>query len=377
LKAVLVSPDFLFLVEPEPEGGGVHPLGPFPLASRLSYFLWSTMPDEELLTLAGSGALLDDQVYRHQVRRMLRDPNAAALGERFALQWFDLERLCADIHPDPKRFPEFDAGLARAMRDEVTAFFNSLLREDRSVLELIDSDSIFVNERLAPLYGLEGVSGSTMRRVRLPDRKRGGVTGMAAVAALTSYPTRTSPVLRGRWILETLLGDKVPPPPPDVPALESSQAAASPATLRQQLEIHRAQAECSSCHSKMDPLGFSLEHFDVLGRWRDEDRGQPVDAQGVLPSGETFTGPIGLKEILLKRKDAVVKHLSRKLAGFAFGRELNKFDRCVVDRTWEALQADGYRASVLVEQIATSFPFRHRFYPRTEVVEAGNEPNNP
>lgn len=364
LKAILVSPHFLFLAEPEPGEGGVHPLPALPLASKLSYFLWSSMPDDELLALAEDGQLLDEQVYRGQVRRMLADPKAQSLGERFALQWLDLERLTTDVHPDATKFPAFDPRLSRAMQQEVTEFFNDIFQNDRSLLRLIDSEDTFVNQRLAELYGIEGVQGGEFRRVRLHDRNRGGVASMPAVAALTSYPMRTSPVLRGRWVLEALLGEKVPPPPPDVPPLEEHTPKAEQLTMRAQLEAHRAKAECASCHSKMDPLGFSLENFDVLGRWRESDRGQPLDVQGVLPSGEKFSGPAGLKEILLKRKDDVIKHLIRKMAGYAFGRELNQFDQCVVDRTLEALRANEYHASQLIEQVAVSFPFRHRFYPK-------------
>jgi hypothetical protein len=188
---------------------------------------------------------------------------------------------------------------------------------------------------------------------------------MPAVHAVTSYPLRTSPVLRGRWVLESLLGDKVPPPPPDVPALEEAETGGHK-TLREQLEVHRLKSECASCHDKMDPLGFGLENFDALGRWRNADRGQPIDAKGTLPSGKTFSGPAGLKSVLMERKDAVMKHLVRKMTGYAYGRELNKFDECVVDRATEALQQNDYRSSVLVDQIAMSFPFRHRFYPKQD-----------
>jgi hypothetical protein len=363
LKAVLISPHFLFLAEPEPAEKGVQPLGALPLASKLSYFLWSSMPDEELMKLAETGALLDTNVYRHQIQRMLADPKADALGERFALQWLDLERLGTEVRPDAKHFPEFDAHLNKAMLGEVSAYFNHVFRHDRSLVDLIDSDYTFVNERLAAVYGLGLVKGDRMQKVSLDDRNRGGIVGMAAVHAATSYPLRTSPVLRGRWVLESLLGDKVPPPPPDVPALEEPEKA-GPRTLREQLETHRTKSECAACHDKMDPLGFGLENFDVLGRWREKDRGQPIDPAGTLPSGQTYSGPAGLKGVLLERKDAIVKHLVRKMTGYAFGRELNKFDECVVERAVEALQQNNYRASVLVEQVAMSFPFRHRFYPK-------------
>jgi hypothetical protein len=365
LQGVLISPHFLFLAEPEPDLGGVHPLGAFPLATKLSYFLWSSMPDERLLQLAGSGALLDTNIYRAEIRRMLKDPKAGALGERFALQWLDLERLGNEVRPDPSRFPEFDEELAATMRGEVSGYFNHVFRNDRSILELIDSDYTLVNERLAALYAIEGVEGSALRITPVHDRSRGGLLGMAAVHALTSYPLRTSPVLRGRWVLESLLGDKVPPPPPDVPALEEVSVA-DPASLREQLELHRSKSECAACHDRMDPLGFGLENFDVLGRWRETDQAGPIDARGTLPSGETYEGPDGLKEVLMDRKDKILRHLARKMTGFALGRELNKLDECVIDAAMEALEAHGYRATALVESIALSFPFRHRFHPKQD-----------
>ncbi len=366
LKSVLVSPNFLFLAEPEPEERGVVALGAVPLASKLSYFLWSTMPDAELLKVAESGELLKTNVYRAQIKRMLADLRADQLGERFAMQWLEIERLGAEVSPDAKKFPEFDAQLRVSMRREVADTFNYVIRNDRSLLELLDSDYTFVNDRLASLYGISGVKGAEFQKVSLSTKNRGGVTGMAAVHALTSFPLRTSPVLRGRWILEALLGDKVPPPPPDVPALEESAKAGHNLSLREQLKTHRLKAECASCHDKMDPLGFGLENFDNLGRWRDSDRGLAIDSEGTLPSGESFTGPAGLKKILMDRKDQVMKQLARKLTGYAFGRELNKFDDCVVDRGLEAMQQNGYRPSVLIEQIAFSFPFRHRFYPKED-----------
>jgi hypothetical protein len=366
LQAILISPHFLFLAEPEPAEGGVQRLGAVPLASKLSYFLWSSMPDERLLSLAASGELLDTNVYRAEIRRMLADPKAAALGERFALQWLDLERLGGEIRPDPAKFPEFDADLHDSMRGEVISFFNHVFSEDRSLLELIDADYTFVDERLARLYDLNGVSGSRFQKVPVDMQQRGGVLGMAAVHSLTSYPLRTSPVLRGRWILESLLGDEIKPPPPDVPALEEHGEAVAHLTLRQQLERHRIQAECAACHDKMDPLGFGLENFDVLGRWRESDKGLRIDAEGVLPSGEVFHGPEGLKQVLLERKEEILRHVARKLTGYALGRELNKFDDCVINEALKALESNGYRASVLVEVIASSAPFQQRFYPKND-----------
>ncbi|HVR37395.1 MAG TPA: DUF1592 domain-containing protein [Methylomirabilota bacterium] len=366
LQSVLISPHFLFLAEPEPDQGGVHPLGAVPLASKLSYFLWSSMPDERLLKLAENGDLLDPDIYRAEIRRMLADHKAGALGERFALQWLEVERLGHEVRPDPDAWPEFDDALNESLHAEVITFFNHIFRNDRPILELIDADYTFVNQRLAQLYGLEGISGDRFQRVSFNDPQRGGILGMAAIHTLTSYPLRTSPVLRGRWVLEALLGDKVPPPPPEVPALDEEGEALAHLSLREQLEQHRVQAECAACHDKMDPLGFGLENYDVLGRWRDTDKGLPIDARGTLPSGESFEGPDGLKQVLLDRKDRVLRHLARKMTGYAFGRELNKFDNCVIDQAMEALEMNDYRSSALIEAIATSFQFRHRFYPKHE-----------
>jgi hypothetical protein len=366
LKSVLVSPNFLFLAEPEPEERGVLALGTLPLASKLSYFLWSSMPDEELLRVAQSGELLETNVYRAQIKRMLADPKTDALGERFAMQWLEIERLGSEVNPDAKQFPEFTPELREAMRREVALTFNYIVRNDRPLTELLDSNYAFINERLAHIYGLSGVQGEQFQKVSLNTKTRGGVTGMAAVAALNSFPLRTSPVLRGRWVLEALLGEKVPPPPPDVPALEASAKDAHDLPLRDQLKIHRVKPECASCHDRMDPIGFGLENFDNLGRWREADHGKPIDASGTLPGGESFTGPEGLKKILMGRKDQVMKHLARKMTGYAFGRELNKFDECVVDGALDAMKKDDYRASVLIDQIALSFPFRHRFYPKQD-----------
>ncbi len=369
LKGILISPHFLFLAEPEPAAAGIQRLADVPLASKLSYFLWSSLPDEELLSLAEAGRLSDPIVYRAQIARMLKDPKAQALGERFALQWLDLDRLGGEVTPDATRYPEFDAELAAAMKREVADYFNHLVREDRSLLELLDSNYTFANARLAGLYGLPGVTGDALQRVELADASRGGLLGMAAVHSLTSYPLRTSPVLRGRWILESLLGDKIPPPPPDVPALDEEAAVTHGLSLREQLEQHRLKAECAACHDKMDPLGFGLENFDNLGRWRTELSGQPLDTRGTLPTGESYDGVAGLKGVLLARKDKILRHLARKMTGFAFGRELNKFDNCVIDDAMKALEHNGFRASSLIETIATSYPFQHRFYPKPDQPE--------
>jgi len=361
-KGILVSPHFLFLAEPEPEAQGITRLAPYPLATRLSMFLWSSIPDEELLQLAESGEIHDHAVLKQQVRRMLADPRSRALGENFAIQWLNLRALGQSVRPDPKQFPEFDDALVAAMKEETIRFFASVFQEDRSLLTLLDSDYTFVNESLAKLYGIDGVSGPELQRVSLTDRRRGGLLTQASVLTSTSYPLRTSPVLRGRWVLE-LLGSKVPPPPPDIPTLEETpvEVGGEVQTLRQRLEKHRSKPECSSCHSRMDPLGFGLENFDPMGRWREQESGQPVDASGKLPSGEKFSGPADLKKLLQKRQREFQKSLTRKMLGYALGRSLNKFDQCVVDETLKALDKDGHRASVLVEHIVLSYPFQHRF----------------
>ena len=357
LKAALISPHFLFLAEPEPDGdGGVVPLGPYPLASRLSYFLWATMPDAELMELAADGTLTRDEVLRGQVRRMLNDPKARGLAESFALQWLELRPLGTAARPDPERFPEFDDALAEAMRQEVILLFDHVVRQNRPLTELIDADYTFVNDRLAKLYGLTNVDGFELRKVPLPDRTRGGAMTTAAVLTGTSYPLRTSPVLRGKWVLGEVLGAKVPPPPPGAGELPKDDKPTDGLTFRQRLERHRAKAECAACHARMDPLGFGLENYDPLGRWR-----AGVDASGELPGGQTFDGPVELKAVILKRKAEFLQTLTKKLLGYALGRQLYPFDQCVVDETVKALAADGDRAGVLFEKVALSYPFRHRF----------------
>jgi hypothetical protein len=362
LKGVLISPSFLFLVETAPETKGVYRLGDYELASHLSYFLWASMPDDELLQLAAKGQLRDENVLRAQARRMLRDNRARSLSEGFATQWLGIRPLGATIRPDARIFPEFTDELAAAMREETVLFIDAILREDRSVMEILSADYTYVNEPLAAHYKIEGVKGLEMRRVKLDDPLRGGVLGQASILTVTSFPHRTSPVLRGRWILEELLGADVPPPPPDVPVInEGKKGAKSNLTFRQQLEKHRSKAECANCHNRMDPLGFGLENFDPLGRFRKENAGAPIDSIGVLPSGEKFDGPLELKKLLLeKRRPEFLRNLSRKMLGYALSREVNRVDVCVVHDCVKALEEGDYRASRLVETIVTSYPFAHR-----------------
>jgi hypothetical protein len=292
---------------------------------------------------------------------MLKDPRSRALGESFACQWLELEPLGKTVRPDATKFPDFDDDLAEAMKGEVIYTFHDVMSGNRSLLELIDGNATYLNARLAKLYGIEGVKGPELRRVELQDRNRGGVVGMAAVLTVSSYPLRTSPVIRGKWILESLLGTKVPPPPPEAGSLPENAAEGSKLSFRERLEKHRTKPECASCHQKMDPLGFGLENFDPIGRWRTQDEGRPVDALGQLPSGEKFESPVQLKKVLMGRKDEVMNHLTRKMLGYALGRALNKFDNCVVDDSLKALKADGYRSSAMIETIVLSYPFQHRY----------------
>jgi hypothetical protein len=369
LKGVLISPHFLFLVEMPPEKEGAYRLGQYEIAAHLSYFLWSSMPDEELRQLAAADKLHDDAVLRGQVRRMMRDPRSRGLADSFAVQWLGLRPLGAIIRPDPKLFPEFTDELGAAMREETVLFFDSVVREDRSVLDLLHADYTFVNQPLAALYKIEGIEGPAMRRVKLDDPMRGGVLGQAGILTVTSHPHRTSPVLRGRWILEELLGADVPPPPPNVPdlALKDKEGKALP--LRQQLERHRSKAECATCHSRIDPLGFGLENFDPLGRWREQLDGQAIDSAGVLPTGEKFKGPVELKKLLLdKRRPDFLRNLSRKMLGYALGREINKVDMCVVQDAVKALEQDEFRISRLLEAIVVSYPFTHRYHKEEKMV---------
>ncbi|MFM8414451.1 MAG: DUF1592 domain-containing protein, partial [Planctomycetota bacterium] len=367
MKAVLVSPNFLFLVETSSSGTGVHPLTGRQLAARLAVFLWSSLPDDELLQLADANKLHDEAVLRGQVRRMLRDPRSRGLAEDFGLQWLELRNFSQRVAPDRETFPEFDAGLAADFREEVIRVVHRVFAEDRSLLELVDAPQTPLNARLAAHYGVAWPAEAAAppdgwRTVALSDRRRGGVLTTAAVLAGTSYPKRTSPVLRGQWVLGQVLGGRVPPPPPGVPALEEAHGGEEPKTLRQRLEAHRTNPTCASCHDRMDPIGFGLENYDVLGRWRSEDAGQPVDASGSLPPGGPFTGPEELKQRLLDRRGEFVKHVTRKLLGYALGRQLDEFDQCVVDRAVEKLAAADHRAALLVEEIVVSHPFRHRYH---------------
>ncbi len=376
LQAVLVSPKFLFRLELDdrPAGPGPRPVGEHQLASRLSYFLWSSMPDDELLALAAKGTL-GEQLDR-QVARMLKSPKAKALTENFAMQWLQLRRL-KTLSPDPKLFPTFTEQLRNDMLKETELFFDAIVREDRSVLDLLDGNFTFLNARLANHYkvydtnggeygkaraGKDGqpFRGETFVRVTFHDGQRGGILGHASVLTVTSNPTRTSPVKRGRWVLEQLLGTPPPPPPPDVPELPDSEKAMLMGSLRQRMEKHRTNPACASCHARMDPIGFAFENFDAIGAFRTHDGKFKIDASGTLPGGKSFDGPGGLKRVLKGQKELVARNLIEKLMTYALGRGLEHYDKPAVDKIEAALARDGYKFSTLVTEIARSAPFRLR-----------------
>jgi hypothetical protein len=357
MEALLVSPDFLFRVEKDRASAkAVEPVNQFELASRLSYFLWSSMPDDELLRLASAGSLRGSEVLSAQVRRMLKDPKANALVENFAGQWLELRRLESAV-PDRDKFPGFEDYLRMSMRKESDLFFASIMREDRSILDMIDAKYTFLNERLAEFYGIPNVKGAEFRKVDLTGTHRGGILTQASVLTVSSYATRTSPVLRGKWVLENLLNAPPPPPPANVPPLEEAKAGSS-ASLRQVMEAHRANAVCASCHSKMDPLGFGLENFNAIGEWRDQDGKFPIDSSGVLPDGRTFKGPDELKTILRANKDAFAECVTEKMLTYALGRGLERFDRPAIKEVTAKLANNDYRFSTLVMGIVESMPFQ-------------------
>lgn len=363
VEAVLVSPHFLFRIEAgrgggrRGEGGPVQPINEFQLATRLSYFLWSTMPDDELFREATAGTLRSN--LPAQVGRMLRDPKSRALVDNFCTQWLEIRRL-KSVTPDNKRFPAFDDELREAMLTETTLFFASVMDEDRSVLDLLDADYTFLNERLARHYGILRVTGPEFRRVQLTDRDRGGVLTQASVLTVTSNPTRTSPVKRGKWILEQLLGAPPPPPPPGAGELKDDEQVALTGSVRQRTEQHRANPACASCHALMDPLGFGLENFDAVGAWRDRDGAFFVDASGELVDGSKFKGPKELKAILKDKKDDFARCFTEKMLTYALGRGLEPYDKCAVDDIVAALAKDGYKFSTLIQQIVASDPFQKR-----------------
>jgi uncharacterized protein DUF1592/uncharacterized protein DUF1588/uncharacterized protein DUF1587/uncharacterized protein DUF1585/uncharacterized protein DUF1595/cytochrome c len=356
LQRILVSPDFLFRIEVDPAktaAGSADRISDIELASRLSFFLWSSIPDDELIRLAERGRLKDPGVLEQQVKRMLADSRTNTLVSNFVGQWLYLRNI-QTVLPDPAAFPDFDENLRVALARETELFFESMLREDRSILDLLRADYTFLNERLARHYGIPGIHGSEFQRVTLANEERKGLLGQGSVLTVTSYPNRTSPTLRGKWLLENLLGSPPPPPPPDVPSLKEDKDV-SLLTMRERMQLHQASPVCSSCHSRMDPLGFALENFDGLGRWR-----SGVDSSGVLPDGTKIDGPVGLRKVLLSRKDQFVTTATERLLTYALGRGVEPFDMPAVRRIVRGAESGDYRWSSLIMNIVRSAPFQMR-----------------
>ncbi len=377
MAAMLISPDFLFRLEVESaDSSGVARIGEFELASRLSYFLWASMPDEELFRLAGNGTLHEPATLEAQVRRMLADPKARAFAESFASQWLRTKELRTTVEPAPDKFHAYTPALAAAFYNEPVEFFYALLRDNLPLSDCLDCDYTYANETLAAFYNVPDVKGSEMRRVALTDRRRGGILGMGGVLALTSYPRRTSPVLRGKWVMEEILGTPPPPPPPEVnTAAIGNDHVRDGQTFRQRLEQHRADPKCAGCHARMDPLGFGLENFDAIGAWRTELSGVPVDASGQLVTGEKFTGVTELKKLLLERKEEFIRNLTERMFAYALGRGLEPADWLSVHEASRMVLADGCRTQTLAVAIVQSFPFQYHRATAAKTVAAEAAPS--
>lgn len=362
IQAMLVSPHFLFRIEIDAEPDNpkaIHPISEYELASRLSYFLWSSMPDDELFKLASQNALRNGTNLTNQVQRMLKDPKAQSFIESFSGQWLQTRNL-KQMTPDPKMFPTFDENLREAMRMETELFFSEIVQQNRSILDLLDADFTYVNEKLARHYGLSGISGEKFQRVKLDGEKRAGVLTQASILTLTSNPTRTSPVKRGKWVLENILGAPPPPPPPGVEELQNDEKAVLSGSLRQRMEQHRENPSCASCHQRMDPLGFGFENFDAIGGWRTQDGKFEIDPAGVLPSGESFKSPKELRQILKGFKTEFARCLTEKMLTYALGRGLEYYDKCTIDLLLAKLEQDQYRIGGMITEIVLSEPFQKR-----------------
>ena len=363
-KAILVSPQFLFIT---PAGevdakDSIVPLDDYQLASRLSYLLWSAPPDAELSGLADKGELHKPEVLRAQAERLLEHPRSRALFDGFGAQWLGVGEL--ERQPfDPDVFPQMTVALRKAMVDEARLFFQSIVSENQTVFRFVDSDYTFMNESLAEIYGLEqSVQGPEMRRVKLENSNRGGILGMPATLATTSFPNRTSPVRRGVWVLEQILGERVPPPPPNIPELEEQkQENLEGLTLRERTELHQSESTCANCHKVLDPIGFGLENFDAIGRWRDKnDAGVAIDAAGKLPNGERFETPAELKSLLAKRKADLARNLTERLMAYALGRQLEGYDEIVIDQLMVKISQDDCRMRTIITEVIASYLFTHR-----------------
>jgi hypothetical protein len=379
LRALMTSPEFLFRIEQDPKSvaaGAAYRISDVELASRLSFFLWSSIPDEELSRVANAGELHRPDVLAKQVRRMLLDARAGAFVSNFAGQWLLLRNL-RGIVPNSDLFPDFDDNLRQAFRRETELFFDSIIREDRSVTDLMTANYTFANERLAQHYGIPNVVGSHFRRVTLADPARYGLLGKGAILLATSHANTTSPVLRGKWVLENILGSPPPPPPPDVPALEEPQRA-QPRTMRQQMEAHRNNAVCAACHKTMDPIGFAMENFDVVGAWRTRSiDGLPLDTADVLTTGARVDGVVQLRAALMERPDVFVHTVTEKLLIYALGRGLSFEDQPLVRKIVRDARARGYRLSDLILGIATSQPFQMRAARPDAAAQVAAAPGRP
>lgn len=362
LKLILVSHHFLYRQEADAEQELPYQISDLELASRLSFFLWSSLPDEQLLATAYREDLHDSTVLRRELTRMLRDPRAKRLGEQFALQWLELRKLRDPAsQPDPELYPEYSPMMRELMLAEVARYFNHVMLESQQLTDLLDSDYSFLNEPLAEHYGIEGVQGDSLQQVFFSSGERGGLLGMAAILRATSLPTRTSPVLRGKWVLEQILGTPAPPPPPNVPELEASHdSTQGPQSLRVLLEKHREDPACSGCHNAMDPIGLGLENFDGLGRWREAYGELPIDPSGQLKSGEAFAGPAELKQILLSKQDLFARNFSKKMLSYALGRSLNFKDTPTIDALQESLLVNDFHTTTFLFDLVYSYPFRYK-----------------
>jgi hypothetical protein len=361
LQSLLVHPAFLFRIEEDQPGKPEWPISQFELATRLSYFLWSSMPDRRLFKLADEGKLTDPAVLAAEVDRLLDDPRSGTLARHFAGQWLGFDELREVAEPDTKRFPTFTQGLRSAMYGESVEFFNHIIRENRPVSDLVQADYTFVNAELARHYGLPGVTGEKLQKIALADPNRGGVIGHASILTVTSMPLRTSPVKRGKWILDNLLGTPPPPPPPDAGVLPADDKSAEGLSFRKQLELHRSKASCAGCHEKIDPLGFGLENFDAIGRWRATDaNGQPVDSLATLPGDITFSTPAELKKLLAASDELFLRNLCRKMLGYSLGRPLEYYDEPVVSELVKALRGSQLKIRPLIHAVVSSKPFQNR-----------------
>ena len=379
IQLILASPEFLFRFEPDPPSvavNSVYRVNDLELASRLSFFLWSTIPDDQLINLASQGKLKDPAVLEQQVKRMLQDPRAHALTDNFAGQWLFLRNL-KSLNPDFETFPDFDDNLRQSMRRETEMFFESIMREDRSVMDFMNGDYTFVNERLARHYGIKGIYGEAFRRVPVTDENRRGILGQASILAVTSVPTRTSPVQRGKWILTNVLGTPPPAPPPNVPALKTSAESGKPSSLRERMEAHRANPYCAACHKVMDPLGFALENFDAVGQWRDNDEGAKINPSGIMFEGSKVSNPADLRKALTARPEVFVGVFTEKLMTYALGRGIEYYDMPTIRAILREAAKNDYRFSSILMGVVKSAPFQMKMKRPAENVVAESGANGP